>query len=62
VLRCSFLLLELILDPPLHLMGVMEEGGLRGLGIRGIGIFGGVLLLVLLLATGQFWPDLRGEL
>jgi len=30
----------------------------RDLGRGGIGIFGGVLLLVLLLAAGQLWHDL----
>jgi len=54
VLKCSFLLLELILGlhPPLLLVGgfVVAE---RDLGRGGIGIFGGVLLLVLLLAAYQ---------
>jgi hypothetical protein len=30
---------------------------LRDLGRGGIGIFGGVLLLMLLLAACQLWPD-----
>jgi hypothetical protein len=59
-LKCNFLLLELILGLlPLRFRIFELEavgGGLRGLGIGGIVIFGGVLLLVLLLAAYQLWP------
>ena len=59
MLKCSFLLLGLILGL-LHLLQLV--GGFvvaeRDLGRGGIGIFGGVLLLVLLLAICQLWPDM----
>jgi hypothetical protein len=64
VLKCSFLLLELILGLlPLRFRIFELEavgGGLRDLGRGGIGIFGGVLLLMLLLAAYQLWPDCGG--
>jgi len=60
VLKCSFLLLGLILGllPPPLLTGAMGVVVGRDLGRGGIGIFGGVLLLVLLLAICQLWPDM----
>ena len=59
MLKCSFLLLGLILGllPPLLLTGAMGVVVGRDLGRGGIGIFGGVLLLGLLLAICQLWHD-----
>jgi hypothetical protein len=61
VLKCNFLLLELILGLlPLRFRIFELEvvvGGWKGLGRGDIGRFGGVLLLELLLAAYQLGPN-----